>query len=554
MKKQRSTSMAQSAKDIRINELLDANSQLNTTVKHLVDALTQKDKALADMQARLDEMTEELKLLRKKLFGSSTEHMSNPYVNSDQLTIYPFLGIEPEKEPEPVEAEYIEIQGYTKSKKAKSTLKEQFSNIPVKQVFINSLSDEDKLCPTCGTEMQPIGTEIIRREVIHVKPSMYMLEYVGTTYGCPVCKDTEDPQFVKDNKAPAALIKGSYASPSLTSWVLYEKFAKSVPFYRLEKSLEELGAKISRTTMANWAIQCNSLYFKHLTDYFHRELLKRKYLMMDETPIQVLHEPGRTPESKSYVWLMRSGNDGLPPIIYYRYAPTRSGDVALELTDGIQPGTYLMCDGFSGYNKLKDVRRCTCYAHIRRYFYEAIPAGHDRDITNPAVQGVMYCNKLFSYENKYAERHYKPKTIKKRRVKDEKPVIEAFLDWADKQVVTGNSKFSKALTYFKNRRNDLMTYLEDGHCSLSNNWSENSIRPVTVGRKNWLFSSSVDGAEASMNIYTIIEMAKLHGLNRQKYLEYILEHRPSAEMTDEELSLLAPWNKDVQETCGKCDH
>lgn len=546
--------MAQSAKDIRINELLDANSQLNTTVKHLVDALTQKDKALADMQTRLDEMTEELNLLRKKLFGSSTEHMSNPYVNSDQLTIYPFLGIEPEKEPEPVEAEYIEIQGYTKSKKAKSTLKEQFSNIPVKQVFIDSLSDEDKLCPTCGTEMQPIGTEIIRREVIHVKPSMYMLEYVGTTYGCPVCKDTEDPQFVKDNKAPAALIKGSYTSPSLTSWVLYEKFAKSVPFYRLEKSLEELGAKISRTTMANWAIQCNSLYFKNLTDYFHRELLKRKYLMMDETPIQVLHEPGRTPESKSYVWLMRSGNDGLPPIIYYRYAPTRSGDVALELTDGIQPGTYLMCDGFSGYNKLKDVRRCTCYAHIRRYFYEAIPAGHDRDITNPAVQGVMYCNKLFSYENKYAERHYKPETIKKRRLKDEKPVIEAFLDWADKQVVTGNSKFSKALTYFKNRRNDLMTYLEDGHCSLSNNWSENSIRPVTVGRKNWLFSSSVDGAEASMNIYTIIEMAKLHGLNRQKYIEYILEHRPSAEMTDEELSLLAPWNKDVQETCGKCDH
>lgn len=539
--------MAQSAKDIQFNELKDTISELNTTIKLLTDTIAQKDTVIA-------EMTEELKWLRKKLFGSSTERMSNPYVNSDQLTIYPFLGIEPEKEPEPVEAEYIEIQGYTKSKKAKSTLKEQFSNIPVKQVFIDSLSDEDKLCPTCGTEMQPIGTEIIRREVIHVKPSMYMLEYVGTTYGCPVCKDTEDPQFVKDNKAPAALIKGSYTSPSLTSWVLYEKFAKSVPFYRLEKSLEELGAKISRTTMANWAIQCNSLYFKHLTDYFHQELLKRKYLMMDETPIQVLHEPGRTPESKSYVWLMRSGNDGLPPIIYYRYAPTRSGDVALELTDGIQPGTYLMCDGFSGYNKLKDVRRCTCYAHIRRYFYEAIPAGHDRDITNPAVQGVMYCNKLFSYENKYAERHYKPETIKKRRLKDEKPVIEAFLDWADKQVVTGNSKFSKALTYFKNRRNDLMTYLEDGHCSLSNNWSENSIRPVTVGRKNWLFSSSVDGAEASMNIYTIIEMAKLHGLNRQKYIEYILEHRPSAEMTDEELSLLAPWNKDVQETCGKCDH
>ena len=161
--------MAQSAKDIQFNELKDTISELNTTIKLLTDTIAQKDTVIA-------EMTEELKWLRKKLFGSSTERMSNPYVNSDQLTIYPFLGMEPEKEPEPVEAEYIEIQGYTKSKKAKSTLKEQFSNIPVKQVFIDSLSDEDKLCPTCGTEMQPIGTEIIRREVIHVKPSMYILD------------------------------------------------------------------------------------------------------------------------------------------------------------------------------------------------------------------------------------------------------------------------------------------------------------------------------------------------------------------------------------------
>lgn len=546
--------MAKSAKDIQLSELKDTNSQLNMTIKILTDIILQKDKALADMQMRLDEINEEMKLLRKKLFGSSKERIPNPYENSDQLTIYSALGIEPEKEPELVEAEYIEVQGYTKSKKAKPSLKEQFSNIPVKQVFVDSLSDEDKLCPVCQAEMKPIGTEVIRREVIHVKPSMYMLEYVGTTYSCPVCKDTEDPQFVKDNKAPAALIEGSYTSPSLVSWVLYQKFAMAVPLYRLEKSLEELGAKISRTTMANWSVQCNNLYFKHLTDYFHRELLKRNYLMMDETPIQVLNEPGKIPESKSYVWLMRSGDDGLPPIVYYHYAPSRSADVALELTKGIQPGTYLMCDGFSGYNKLKDVRRLACYAHIRRYFYEAIPAGRGDDITNPAVQGVMYCNKLFSYENKYKERHYKPETKKKRRLKDEKPVVEAFIAWADKQVVTGNSKFAKALTYLKNRRNDLMTYLEDGRCSISNNWSENSIRPITVGRKNWLFSSSVEGAEASMNIYTIIEMAKLHGLNRQKYLEYILEHKPSAEMTDEELSLLAPWNKAVQDACSKCDH
>ena len=96
-----------------------------------------------------------------------------------------------------------------------------------------------------------------------------------------------------------------------------------------------------------------------------------------------------------------------------------------------------------------------------------------------------------------------------------------------------------------------MTYLEDGRCSLSNNWSENSVRPITVGRKNWLFSTSVDGANASMGIYTIVEMASLYGLSRYKYIEYLLEHRPSMDMSDDELEHFAPWDPDVQAACAK---
>lgn len=130
-------------------------------------------------------------------------------------------------------------------------------------------------------------------------------------------------------------------------------------------------------------------------------------------------------------------------------------------------------------------------------------------------------------------------------------MIEAFIAWAEKQSVTGNGRFSKAVTYLLGRRNYLMTFLEDGCCSISNNWSENSVRPLTVGRKNWLFSSSVDGANASMGIYTIIEMAKLYGLSRYKYLEYLLRERPSSDMTDEELERFAPWNEDVQTACSK---
>lgn len=156
--------------------------------------------------------------------------------------------------------------------------------------------------------------------------------------------------------------------------------------------------------MANWIITCAQNHLKPVYDYFHRELLKRHFLMADETPIQVLKEPDRRPQSKSYVWLMRTGEDRLPPIILYHYTETRAGRNAADFLDGIDEGSYVMVDAYSGYNRLKKIRRCCCYAHIRRYLMEAIPKGHEKDYSHPAVQGVLYCNKLFEYERSYKEK------------------------------------------------------------------------------------------------------------------------------------------------------
>ena len=204
-----------------------------------------------------------------------------------------------------------------------------------------------------------------------------------------------------------------------------------------------------------------------------------------------------------------------------------------------------------GYNKVKETKRCCCWAHIRRYLLEAIPKGQEKDYSNPAVQGVLYCNKLFEYERTYKEKGLSFKQIRNRRLKDQKPVIEGFLAWI-KQINPGsNGKLGKAVTYIKNREDFLMTYLEDGRCSLSNNLSENSIRPVTVGRKNWLFSDTPDGASANALYLTIVEMAKAYELNLYEYLKYLFEHCPNRNMADDELAKLAPWNEDVQERCGK---
>ena len=207
-----------------------------------------------------------------------------------------------------------------------------------------------------------------------------------------------------------------------------------------------------------------------------------------------------------------------------------------------------MVDGYKGYNKVPEAQRC-CWAHIRRYWLRAIPKDHEKDYTHPAVQGLLYCNKLFEYERSYREKGLSLKQIYHRRLKDQKPVIEAFLSWLDQLHPESGDRLIKAINYSNGCRPFMMNYLKDGACSLSNNLSENSIRPLVVGRKNWLFCNTPAGADASMKIYSMIETAKANELDPLKYLSFLLEHRPSAEMSDEELEQFAPWSKLAQETC-----
>ncbi len=142
---------------------------------------------------------------------------------------------------------------------------------------------------------------------------------------------------------------------------------------------------------------------------------------------------------------------------------------------------------YSGYNKVSAAKRLACWAHIRRYLIDAIPKGKQLDYTQPSVQGVMYINRLFEKEDKIRQKHKTFDAIKEARLTHEKPIIEGFLSWLEKQTPVRSSRLDKAVTYIRNRKEHLMTYLEDGRCSFSNNLSENSIRPFVVGRKGWLF-------------------------------------------------------------------
>lgn len=542
--------VARGVRDLQLQELKDTISQLNTTISAQTAVIVQLQKTLQDAENREAEhqkreavLQEQIDYLTKKLFGASSEKRHDEI--EGQLCLFDEAETLQSDEPPIPDIETIVKEH---KRKAKSTLEEKLKGIPVEEVIVD-IPDEEKICPQCGTPLEYIGKELIRRELEYIPAKVKVKEYVSYHYGCPECKNTDEPYIIKAKTDKQPLMKHSLASESSVAWMIYQKYGNALPLYRQEKDWKQYGIELSRTTMANWIIYCSKHYFDPLYQFFHRKLLERNFLMADETPVQVLKEPGRRAESKSYMWVYRTGEDGLPPIILYGYSETRTGENAKYFLKGFDG--YLECDGYQGYNKVPGITRCCCWAHVRRYLIDAIPKGKQYDYTNPAVQGVQYCNKLFEIEDSINKKHVSYEERYKLRLQKEKTVLEAFFEWLDAQNPIRNSRLDKAVTYISNRREFLTTYLEDGRCSFSNNASENAIRPFTVGRKNWLFSDSPAGATASATIYSIVEIAKAHDLNIYEYIKYILSKRPSKSWTDEQFETIAPWNQDVIDSCKR---
>ena len=533
--------MADSSKDIQLRELKDMIHDLQKMIKTLqatVDAANKREEALTQER---DNLKEEVDLLRKKLFGTSSEKRVLDIPG--QLNFFN----EAELEQDPALAQMEELEASSsektsKKRKARATDAERFKGIPVEKEYLD-LSEKEKNCPVCGTALKQIGEEFVRRELVFIPAKLKVREYYSRNYECPQCSQHGIPVIKKGKDGRPHMLYGM-ACAGTVAWVMYQKFCNALPYFRQEKDWKQYGASITRKTMANWVIQNSEAFFLPMYKYFQRKLLERKFAMADETPLQVLHESGRRAQTQSYMWLFRSGEDGLPPIILYKYSETRAGENAVDFLHGFKG--YLMCDGYSGYNKVPDAKRTACWAHIRRYLTDAIPKGKALDYTQPSVQGVMYINQLFHLEDIIKAKHTSFDAIKKARLEKEKPVVEGFLSWLDQQAPVRGSRMDKAVTYIQNRRSYLTTYLEDGRCSFSNNLSENAIRLFTVGRKNWLFCDTPNGAQASALVYSMVEMAKANGVNVYHYLTYLLEKMPSDRMSDEELELRAPWNENVK--------
>ena len=507
-------------------------SEKDAYIEHL-------ENTIKDLQNQVSNLTEMILLMRKDKFGSKSE--KTPQVDG-QLSLFNEAEIEARQEEEPL----VERKGQIFHKNRKTTREELLKDFPVEEVPC-IVHPDDMICDQCGSALKEIGFVKVRDELEYVPAKVKIIRYMQQACECPHCKHKGIP-FIRKAVTPKSVLNHSLASPSSVARVMYHKYVNGIPLYRQEKDWEQTGIGLSRATMANWIIRSSEDHLMPVVEHLRKELMKRDIIHCDETPVQVLKEEGKKPQTKSYMWLYRTGNDGKAPIILYDYQPSRNGDHAATYLKDFQG--YVHSDGYSGYNKLTGITRIGCWAHLRRKFVEAIPAKKSPgDPLTSAETGRQYCDKLFAIEDSLKGLTSEERKVK--RLELEKPVLEAFWCWLDSVNALKGSALGKAVTYAKNQKPYMENYLLDGRCSLSNNAAEIAIRPFTVGRKNWLFADTPKGASASAAVYSLVETAKANGLNVFEYLNYLLLYMPDTpwQQHPELLDDLMPWSPDVQAEC-----
>ena len=498
------------------------------------------------LNGRVRWLEEQLKVLAKNHFGSKHESASEEVIGQmallfDEAEVYAHLEEleqEQRKAPERKPAE---------KKKRVFMLDTLPENCEVK-VVPHELSEEERICPVCGSVMEPVGKEVVRTlEIIPAKFVVREDRYVN--YACQNCKgeDTEDEigksQFAKTPHLPM-VYPGSYCSPEAAAFLMTQKFVMGSPLYRMEQDFSRSGLDLSRQTMSNWMIYCTETWLMPLYEALHKLLLQAEIINADETELQVLREPGRKAQTKSYMWLYRTGNYAEHPVVLYEYQPGRGSKYPLNFLSGFTG--YLQTDGYVGYDALKEVTHVGCMAHLKRKFHDAVTALPNGKKAGSAVEGEAYCTKLFHLEDTFAE--LSPEERKQKRQELAKPILDAFLAWGSTRNASAKSKLGEALTYLHNNGKELSEYLNDGRLEISNNLAERSIKPFVIDRKNFLFANTPKGATASAVMFSIIQTAIANHLDPYAYLTHIFTEAPKMAAKGEDwVTAMLPQN--VPDSC-----
>lgn len=525
------------------------------TYEDLVIENTELKNENTKLKIRVENQEMQINALNRYIFGSKRETMPKEenIVEGTQCSIFGMPENEEIKEQIEEKTEEITVHKKKNIKKVQSGIKKsELKNIDI-ETKEYKLEEDQKKCPECGADVEQIGTEIVRQEIEYVPAKLKIVNYVRKIYKCEKCgtngSEKETATIIK-TKTPRALLSHSFASASLASEVIYQKYYMGVPLYRQEKVWDDIGLVLPRSMTANWCIKLSEYYLEPIYELMLKKLKEENEVLHgDETTMQCNKEKGKKASSKSYMWVIASGEEEKTKGVIFKYSRSRSGEIAQKLLKEYKG--ILVTDGYAGYNNLEEINRAECWAHARRYFYESVPLNENKQMikTSDGYTGVKYIDELFQIEREIEKLRAEEKVQKRQEKSD--PILKKFYEWVNltSQKYITNKKLKEAITYVINQKENLSKFIEDGRIPLTNSRAERAIRPFAVHRKNWLFADTPEGAKANAIYYSIIETAKINKLNIYKYIKYLLEKLPQLEreQTQDAIEKYLPWSKELPE-------
>lgn len=477
-----------------------------------------------------DLLQEKLNAFLRKLFDAKSEvrgtEQKDLFLNEAEVLAPAGTPVAEEVTPE------IEIAGHTRKKRGRKPLD---PNLP-REIVRHELPEAERVCAHDGSALVEIGVEISEQLDI-VPQQVRVIQHQRVKYACPCCDES-----IKVTPAPARIIPKGLLTESALAWVVTSKYMDALPLYRQAALLGRFGGDLSRNTLAASIVRVGEAV-QPIINLLRDHLLDADLVHGDETTIQVLKESGKKAQTKSYLWAQATGSG--PPIRLFGYAPGRGGNHARDLYAGIKRGAALITDGYEVYGGIAEANGLThlgCWAHCRRYFVEA-EAVIPQTARNPqqlATQFIAIIGELYAVESR--ARDLTPEQRHTLRQELSRPILargEAMLLKYLHTVVPG-SLLGKALHYLSAQWPKLKRYVENGAWPIDNNLCENAIRPFVIGRRNWLFADTVAGANASANLYSLIETCKAHRIDPYGYLQSLFRKLPSAKTADNFEALL-PW-------------
>jgi transposase len=379
----------------------------------------------------------------------------------------------------------------------------------------------------CGQALKRIGEEV-SEQLDCVPAQFFVLRHIRGKYACACCRTIQAAPM------PAQMIDKGIPAPGLLAQVVVAKHDDHLPLYRQTEIYARSGVHIPRSSMAQWVGICG-VRLAPLAQALREFILGHDVVHADETPVKLL-APGKGKTSRAYVWVYRTTNFVAQRAVYYDFSTGRGGENARRVLQGF--GGTLVSDDFSGYHALQfqGVTAALCMAHARRKLFEA----HQFNGSPIAARAVALIVKLYEVERE--ARELEPAARRLLRQQHAKPVADALHAWLreQRQKLAKADVTAKAIDYALSNWRGLTHYLDDGHVPIDNNAAENAVRPLAVGRKNWLFVGSQQAGERAAVVLSLIESAKLNGHDPWAYLKDVFERLPTLKQRD--LAQLLPHN------------